>query len=193
MKLSEITPEAVRDEVLEAILGHLQGYTVPLMSMGGDPRGVGVPSIDEARQSTLGFDVRAVAHYALTGGWIMPGEVEDRGEDGGVSSPDRARELAASFAWDALTQVVCALYAAPLGEVPVPLDADADPETAWGVVLLACVGRQHLAQGEAISAAQLAVLGDGVHVGDRVPEPRHHASVGATPASPSPVSRGRAR
>lgn len=159
MKLTDINPEAVRDEVLTTILDHLQSYAVPLMSLGGDPRGVVIPSLEEARQSTLGFEILAVAHYARTGGWIAPGETEDRGGDSGRSTPERAQELAHSFAWDALTQVVCALYASPSGDVPVPFDAPADPETAWGVVLMACIARQQLAQGEPVSATQLAALG----------------------------------
>lgn len=146
MKLSEIDPEATRDEVLTAILSHLQSYAVPLMALGGDPRGVTVPSLDEARTTTLGFEIRACAHYARAGRWILDGEAETAADHH-------------ALAWDALTQVVCALYASPMGEVPVPLDADADPDTAWGVVLLACVGRQHLAQGEAITAVHLAILG----------------------------------
>lgn len=145
MKLTDIDPEALRDEVLTQILEHLQSYAIPLMQMGGDPRGVVVPTLDGARQSTLGFEIRAVAHYARTGRWIMEGEAD---------TPAAHHSLA----WDALTQVVCALYASPSGDVPVPFDVDADPETAWGLVLVACVGRHHLAEGEPISAAQLAAL-----------------------------------
>lgn len=147
MKLTDIDPEHVRDEVLEQILSHLQGYALPLSTPVGDPRGVVLPMPEQARQSTLGLEALAVAHYARTGEWILPGETE--GDPG----------LAHSFAWDALTQVVCALYASPSGDVPVPFDAPADPETAWGVVLMACIARQQLAQGEPVSATQLAALG----------------------------------
>jgi len=146
MKLADINHEAVRDEVLTSVLGHLHAYGMPLMTPGGDPRGVVVPSIEDARQSTLGFEALAVAHYAITGEWIAPGETEGR------------PELGHSFAWDALTQVVTALYSSPLGDVPVPLDAETDPDTAWGVVLTACVARHALAQGQTISAQQLATL-----------------------------------
>jgi hypothetical protein len=139
MRLADLTPEGVADEVVGAVLGHLARYAVPL-SPGVDLR------VGPARGDTgLGCTVADLTRYAQTG------DTGDWGADEGAR--------------DAAQEVYEALYARPADrltraesvEPEVYADPD-DPRTAVAVVLRAAEARIRVAEGAPVPRRWLAAL-----------------------------------
>jgi hypothetical protein len=126
IRLADLTPEAVAAEVVDAVLGHLARYAVPLSP------GVEL-HVGPARGDTgLGVTVADLTRYAQTG------DTADWGDDDG--SLDAAQQI-----HEALYGCPADRLARPDGREPAVYADPEDPTTAIGVVLRAAEGRRRIA------------------------------------------------
>lgn len=150
MTLTDLTPEGVRDEALQLIAEHLANYAVSLSPLDAK-RPYMPPTAEEMRSTTLAHELRALAHYALTG------------QDAETDRP----AVAANYARDRILSVTVALDSSPWSphegaHDPVcgPVDArEGWPETGVGLACLAAWARAKLVAGEGLTVRELAAVG----------------------------------
>jgi hypothetical protein len=150
MRLSDLTPEAVRDDVCERVAAHLARYAATLSPL-DSPRPFVPPSASELRSTTLAHEAHALAVYALTG------------TDPEAPGPRRA----AAYALDRLLAVTSALEASPWhhpgGVVTDVVCGPVDREEYWpttpaGLACLAAWGRTRLVEAPTITAREVAAV-----------------------------------
>jgi hypothetical protein len=139
--LASLTPDGVADEVVQAVLRHLDHYAVPLspgitLTVEGDREG--------RLATTLALSASDLTRYAQTG------DTGDWGGDDGAAG--------------VIHEVAEACYSSPAGWAETDLAREVEPTTAIGTVLIAAEARRRLAAGEAIPRLWLAVL---LGVGER--------------------------
>ncbi len=134
-RLADIDPDALGLEVAELVLAHLARYALPLSP------GVTLHIEGDGASSNIALTVADLTRYAQSG------DTADWGDDSG--------------ALDAIQEVASILYSRAgepgtfgLGD----LEAEIDPKTGIGAVLIAAMARLALLGGKPVDARALAVL-----------------------------------
>jgi hypothetical protein len=134
LRLRDVVPSTVALETCTALLDHITSACIPLSPIGE----VRTPQIshEDLTRCELYLSTRTLAQYAVHGG-----------------------ELDAPVQEYLISLIP--LYSAALGAGTAEVDGlvESEPETALGLVIAAAVAREALAQGQAVTPAQLAILG----------------------------------